>query len=60
MEGGCMLSKNNTIVNGLVLGGMWWLCVYWFGMFNTIVWSIVLSALIVLCMKVMEMNNKVY
>ena len=59
MVGGCMLSKNNTIVNGLVLGSMWWLCVYWFGLFNTIIWSIVFTALIVLCVKIWEMNKSV-
>ena len=56
-----MENKGNVgIANGIIAGLIWWGCAYWFGLFNTIIWSIVLSALIGLCIKIMEMNNKVY
>ena len=59
MEGGYMLSKN-TIGNGVVLSSMWWLCVWWFGFLNTLIWSIVIIAVILLYIKLSEMNNRVY
>ena len=49
-------------INGLVtptLIGLWWGCFFYFGWFDTIVWSVVITAIIALVIKFYENDRGV-
>ena len=53
-----MENKGNVgIGNGIIAGLVWWGCAYWFGFWNTLIWSIVFTALIALYIRLSETNN---
>ena len=53
-----MGNKGNVgIGNGIIAGLVWWGCAYWFGFWNTLIWSIVFTALIALYIRLSETNN---
>ena len=46
--------KYNPIAVVVLLGTAWWTLVYFFGIFQVVVWSIVITALFALSMRLKE------